>query len=412
MNGKPITKKISVAQFSVSRVRGGAEEVVLTLLQRLDRELFDVSLICPPELAALLRNDLPGDVDVLEVYFEHATQLLAASRIASYLRRRHIDILSSHQFCASMLASPLAKIAGVPLTIETPHIRELWRTKWPKSSFAIDRLAGRFVDYYVAVSESNAQFLLEKKQLPKEKIRIIQNGTDLSRFNPAHTAPRELRKSLGLDESDPVIVLIGRLEEQKGHAVLLEALPPVRQKFSNLRVVFVGEGSLRDKLEQQVRTLGLQDCVRFVGMQSNVADWLALANFCVLPSFYEGLPLVAIESLAAGRTMIASAVDGTPEVIVDRKTGLLVPPGVPSALSDAIVQLLSEPALCRELSVAGRAWVMERFDLNRQILETQNLYLEGYEKKNPRSVAAPRSAERIAHVSKDSGERRVAARTE
>lgn len=405
-------RKISVAQFSVARVRGGAEEVLLTLLKRLDRELFDVSLICPPELAALLRNDLPGDVDVLEVYFEHATQLVAASKIASYLRRRRIDILSSHQFCASMLASPLAKIAGVPLTIETPHIRELWRTTWPKSSFAIDRLAGRFVDFYIAVSESNAQFLLEKKGLPKDKIRVIQNGTDLSRFNPSHTAPRDMRKSLGFDESDPVIVLIGRLEAQKGHAVLLEALPPVRQKFLNLRVVFVGDGSLRDKLEQQVRTLGLQDCARFVGVQSNVTDWLALANFCALPSFYEGLPLVAIESLAAGRTMVASAVDGTPEVIVDRKTGLLVPPGDPSALSKAIVQLLSEPALCRELSAAGRAWVMERFDLNRQILETQHLYLEGYEKKRLRNAAVPRSTEDIAGVSKNGGEQRIAARTE
>ena len=405
-------RKISVAQFSVARVRGGAEEVLLTLLKRLDRELFDVSLICPPELVALLRNDLPGDVDVLEAYFEHATQLLAASKIASYLRRRRIDILSSHQFCASMLASPLAKIAGVPVTIETPHIRELWRTTWPKSSFAIDRLAGRFVDFYIAVSESNAQFLLEKKQLPKEKIRVIQNGTDLSRFSPSHTAPRDMRKSLGFDESDPVIVLTGRLEAQKGHAVLLEALPAVRQKFLNLRVVFVGDGSLRNKLEQQVRSLGLQECVRFAGIQSNIADWLALANFCLLPSFYEGLPLVAIETLAAGRTMIASAVDGTPEVIVDRKTGLLVPPGDPSALSKAIVQLLSEPALCRELAAAGRAWVMERFDLNRQILETQDLYLEGYEKKKLRSAAAPKSAESIADVSKNGRERRVAARTE
>jgi glycosyltransferase involved in cell wall biosynthesis len=311
-----------------------------------------------------------------------------------------------------MLASPLAKIAGVPLTIETPHIRELWRTTWPKSSFAIDRLAGRYVDFYIAVSESNAQFLLETKQLPKEKIRVIQNGTDLSRFNPSHSAPRDMRKSLGFDESDPIIVLTGRLEAQKGHAVLLEALPPVRQKFLNLRVVFVGEGSLRDKLEQQVRTLGLQECVRFVGIQSNVADWLALANFCVLPSFYEGLPLVAIESLAAGRTMVASAVDGTPEVIVDRKTGLLVPPGDPSALSSAIVQLLSEPALCRELAAAGRAWVMERFDLNRQILETQDLYLEGYEKQKLRSATAPKSTESITDVSKNGGERRVAARTE
>jgi len=127
--------------------------------------------------------------------------------------------------------------------------------------------------------------------------------------------------------------------------------------------------------------LQIRDAVRFVGYQHNVADWLALADFSVLPSFYEGLPLVAIESLAAGRTMIATAVDGTPEVVVDGRTGLTVPAGDPDALAGAILRLLREPALRRRLAQAGRKWVLERFSLEKQIQNTQDLYFRAWEER-------------------------------
>lgn len=408
MNGK----KISVAQFSNARVRAGAEEVILTLLKRLDRSVFDPSLICAPELAALLRKDLPKDVDVLEVYLEQPTQLAAAAKITRYLREKKIDVLNSHQFRASMVASPVAKFAGVPVTIETPHIRELWRKRWPKSSFAIDRFAGRFVDFYIAVSESNAQFLIEKKRLPREKVRVIQNGADLTRFSPAHNPAPGVKKSLGFGESDPVIVLMGRLEAQKGHSVLLDSLPNVVSRFPALRVVFVGDGALRSALEQQAKSLQIEQHVRFVGFQSNAADWFALSDFCVLPSFYEGLPLVAMECLASGRTMIASAVDGTPEVIVDGKTGLLVPPGDPPTLAKAIMKLLEDLELRSRLATQGYQWVMEKFDLNRQIRETQVLYIEALERKKHVAGATRRNETIPAAVHAESPEEQVASHVE
>jgi glycosyltransferase involved in cell wall biosynthesis len=101
---------------------------------------------------------------------------------------------------------------------------------------------------------------------------------------------------------------------------------------------------------------------------------MSTADVCVLPSFAEGLPLFAIECLAAGRPMVASAVDGTPEIVVDGKTGLTVPPGDAAALAQAIGRLLREPRLAAELGAAGAAWVRQRFTLERQIRETEELY--------------------------------------
>ncbi len=121
--------------------------------------------------------------------------------------------------------------------------------------------------------------------------------------------------------------------------------------------------------------------MRFTGYQSNVADWLALADMTVLPSFYEGLPLVAIESLAAGRPVVATAVDGTPEIVLDGKTGILVPPGDQARLAEAICRLLRQPELRLRLGRAGRRWVLERFSQEQQIQGTHQLYLSLFEQR-------------------------------
>jgi len=258
--------------------------------------------------------------------------------------------------------------------VETPHVREQWRHGRLKGRFVVDRLVGRFVHRYIAVSEANARYLVEEKGLPARKVSVIHNGCDVARFKPGHRAPDGLRQNLGFGPQDPVLLVVGRLEPQKGHRVLFEALPAIRREFPAVRVVCVGEGALRSELEQRVDGLGLRDAVRFVGQHPNVDDWLALADVSILPSFYEGLPLAAIESLAAGKPMVATAVDGTPEVVVDGATGLTVPPGDPAQLARAICRLLGDPLLRDKLSRAGRHWVLERFGQDRQIQHTETLY--------------------------------------
>ena len=228
---------------------------------------------------------------------------------------------------------------------------------------------------------ANARYLIEEKGLLEKKVRVIQNGTDLSRFNPAHTPPRGMRAELGIGAVDPVMLVAARLEPQKGHSVLLNAMPEVLEEFPNARLLCLGEGVLHEELERQSKELDLQENVRFLGFRGNITDWLALCDFTVLPSFYEGLPLVAVESLAAGRAMVATEVDGTPEVIVNGRTGITVPSGDPAALAAAICSLLRSPALRQRLAEQGRAYVLERFSQERQVRETSEFYLEALGRK-------------------------------
>jgi glycosyltransferase involved in cell wall biosynthesis len=259
--------------------------------------------------------------------------------------------------------------------VETPHVRERWRRGRLKRSYLVDRLAARFVDRFIAVSRANARYLVEEKGLPAHKVVVVENGCELQRF-AAEPAPA--RQELGLSAQDRVLLVVGRLEPQKGHRVLLEALPAVRAEFPSARLVCIGEGTERPALEEQARRLGLDGAVRFAGFRADVDRWLAAADVVVLPSFYEGLPLAAIEALAARRAVVATAVDGTPEVVVEGRTGLTVPPGDAPALTAAIARVLRDPTLARRLGERGREWVEERFDAQRQVRQTERLYDDAF----------------------------------
>ena len=169
---------------------------------------------------------------------------------------------------------------------------------------------------------------------------------------------------------------MARLDEQKGHRHLIDAIAILASRRPNLVTLLAGEGPLEQSLRAQCAALGLDDRVRFLGYRRDVAELFEAADVVVLPSLYEGLPLVAIEALAAGRPMVATEVDGTPEVVIHERTGLLVPPANPVALAAAIERLLDDPALAARLASDGRKFVHENFAVRRQIEQTAALYSE------------------------------------
>ncbi len=213
MSAGPIT----VCMFDNEQVRGGAEEHMLCLLQGLDRHRFRPLLVCSGELLALLRPDLPGDVEAVPLALQSHLQWGQMRVLHQLLGQERVQVLHSHGFRPSILASPVGRCARVPVILETPHVREYWRKGW-KSSFVIDRVAGRFVDHYIAVSAANRKYLVEEKGLPESKIALIRNGCDVERFDRAQAVAPDSRRLAGIAESDPVLLVVARLEPQKGHS--------------------------------------------------------------------------------------------------------------------------------------------------------------------------------------------------
>ncbi|MBI2216258.1 MAG: glycosyltransferase family 4 protein [Candidatus Rokubacteria bacterium] len=374
-----------------SAVRGGVEEVVLALATRLDRSEFRVAIAAPATLLDAFAADLARHpVDTLPVDAESWLRRAEVDRFARFLRAWRPEIVNPHLFRSTLVSVPLARWHGVPAIVETYHGREGWRQDRLSSShdrapgrsivartlgasFALDRAMSHLIDRVIAVSEAARDFLVHGKGYAARKVVVVPNGRDLTTFTPG-VHREQIRKELGLDGSVPIAGVVGRLEMQKGHAYLLEAWPAVLAELPDARLVLAGDGSLRDALVQKAGALGIADRVIFLGFRPDVPRVLDAIDVLALPSLYEGMPLTAIEAAAMARPVVATAVDGTVEVVRDGVTGSLVPPGDPPALARALTAILGDPPRAARMGASGRAWACERFDLDRQVEATARVY--------------------------------------
>jgi glycosyltransferase involved in cell wall biosynthesis len=180
------------------------------------------------------------------------------------------------------------------------------------------------------------------------------------------------------------------LTDQKGHRYLLQALPRLLETWPQLCCVFVGEGELRDALHHMAIDLGAEQACRFVGVREDIGDILAAADLFVLPSLSEGFPFVLLEALAIGRPVVASRVNGVPELIEDHKTGLLVPARDPHALARAIREVLSDPIAASKMGAAGQIVVRERFTVDRMVASTTAIFDAAVQDEGVRSPVQKR----------------------
>jgi len=370
---------LRVLCFLNSVVRGGVEHHVLDLLRRVERGRFDLRLVCPPVLAEQMRaelDELAVPVDQIEI--RSWRQLGAIRQFRRLLRQWRPDIVHSHLYFASRYASPLARGARVPFVLETAHIEESWRRGWRQRLALIDGLASRCCHRIIAVSNAVKDFYVQAKRVPAAKIVVVYNGIDLSRFDP--DAPRDLaalREELGIEADEKVVSVVGRLAEQKGHRYLIEAAKAVVAAVPRARFVLAGRGELEAALKAQAHQLGLSDRVVFAGFRRDVDNVYALSHVVALPSLFEGLPLTVAEAQAMRRPVVATRVSGTPEVLLDGETGLLVPPRDVSALARALIRVLRDEELARLFGQRGRQHACAHFSLERQIEQTETIYERG-----------------------------------
>jgi glycosyltransferase involved in cell wall biosynthesis len=369
----------AVLHLLTGREFGGAEEHALSILAAMGAYGFEPYLAAPGPLIDAMEPALStAGVKCLPLEFSSRLDVLTGARLLRFLRRENIALVHCHLFTASLLGAGIARMAGVGAVLETCHGPEVWRMgKGLRGSFWVDRQVGRLLDIYIAVSHAAARHLTENKRVPKSKIRVIHNGRDLDRFAPADNSDRRraTRGALGLRDKQ-VILTLARLDEQKGHRHLIDALAILASRRPNLVTLLAGEGPLEPNLRTQCAALGLTDRVRFLGHRRDVPELFEASDMVVLPSLYEGLPLVAIEALAANRPLVATEVDGTPEVVINERTGLLVPPANAAALAAAIERLLDDPELASRLASDGRRFVHENFAVRRQVEQTVALYCE------------------------------------
>jgi glycosyltransferase involved in cell wall biosynthesis len=216
---------------------------------------------------------------------------------------------------------------------------------------------------------------------------MIYNGVDLERYD--HQEPCcTLRDDYGMEPGSQIVGVVARLEPEKGHPTLIDAWPLVLRSVPDAYLLIVGEGSRRDDLERQVRELRIAHRVVFTGRRDDVPGVTAALDVAVLPSYREAQGLTILEAMALSRPVVASNVGGIPEMIQDGVTGLLVPPGDPTALAGAIVRLLEDHSLADTLGRAGHDLVHDRFCIELMVKAIEEIYDEGARTTRLSEVAA------------------------
>jgi len=297
--------------------------------------------------------------------------LRAIVTAARALRRGRIDVVHGYQWRPALVGALAGRLAGVPLRLASK--RSL--TGEDRQAERAWRHIARQVDTVIV----NAEALRVEGEQRGMRCRwtLLQNGVDTEHFRLDPPDPAA-RAALGLDPQRPVVGTIGRLEDRKGHDQLLRAAGTMLAGGNGRRpqIVIVGDGPLREKLQAQAHSLGVADSVRFVGTVADVRPSLAAMDVFVLPSHAEGMSNALMEAMAAARPVVATAVGGNTEVVVDGKTGVLIPPADPAAIADAIAALLRDPDRAAGLGVAARDFVTRHFGARARVAELEHLYEE------------------------------------
>src|SRR5438046_703395 len=329
-------QRVSVLFALTQPVRGGVEEVVLALARRLHPSEFRLALAPPAAVLEAFARDLAGvaiETEAVEAGAWRRRDEIA--RLSKFIARLKPDIVNAHLFRSTAVAAPLARWHGARV-VETYHGREGWRRGLLGGSFLPDRLLSRLVDRVIAVSEAARAFLIAGKGYDPRKIVVVPNGRDLSVFRPG-AGGQAVRKELGIDRATPLVGVIGRLEEQKGHVYMLDAWPSVLSEFPDARLLLVGAGSLRGALERRVNDLGVAPSVLFAGFRADVPRVLDALDVLALPSLYEGTPLTVIEASRGADRRRPSAAYTRAGCIVAKLASTLARQRYPHARLEAIV---------------------------------------------------------------------------
>jgi glycosyltransferase involved in cell wall biosynthesis len=359
---------------------GGAELGLLESLRHFDRKRFQFVVACLYNNGSVGRQIEALGVPVFDMRMRSFCDPAGLLRLWRFLKAARPDILHTHLFRANVWGRLLGGALGVPVILSSEHsmthddIEGHRRT--PLLS-AIDTGTARCCDKIIAVSEATRKYLVENS-IPEEKIEVVLNSIDTVRF-AAGGHGEAIRTEFGLAGAE-VVTIVARLHPNKNHALLIEAFSRLHARRPQAKLLIVGSGPLEPALRAQAE-VGAPGAVVFAGARGDIPAIMAASDVVVLCSEREPFGKALVEAMAAARPVIGSAVDGIPEVVVDRETGLLVPPGNCAALAEAMETLLANPEMAASMGRAGQLRAQKHFDIRKSVERFQDIYSELYAKR-------------------------------
>ncbi len=292
--------------------------------------------------------------------------ILSMFKLSALIRKNNIDLVHSNSRTTQVLGCLLNNFFGVP-HISTCHgffKRRFFRKVFP--------CWGQKV---IAISEPVKEHLIKDFKVDEKDIVVIHNGIDVKKSQTPNPKPQsELKKGFGFGEG-PVVGIVARLSDVKGHIYLIEAMSNVVERIPDAKLLIVGEGKMKNELVKLVKSLGIEKSVFFLPEVNDTKDVLSVMDLFVMPSLKEGLGLSLMEAMASGLCVIATAVGGIKSLIRDGYNGLLVRPKDTQQLSNAVLELLGDEQKRKYLGQNGQTFIRQNFSLEKMVQETEEAYL-------------------------------------
>jgi glycosyltransferase involved in cell wall biosynthesis len=348
---------------------GGAEQVVANLARYLDRDRFEVTACYLKQNGIVGQQMLSHGVDLVPVPGLKSTRdYLTSLKLLRLIRQRRIQLIHTHDVHGLL--------DGVICRSLAPRLRHVHTFHWgnypqrdPKYA-RLERLLWRVPDSLVAVGHVQAAAIGNFYRIPESRLEVLWNGI----VPPAPAISPEVADAVA-QARGPVIGSISTLIPQKGLEFLLRAAKLLRDRGHEFLLLIAGEGNLRKSLEQQCREAGLAEHVRFLGWVADASQRaLPACDIFVQSSLWEAMSVVVLEAMASAKPIVATSVGENAHVLVNRTSGIIVPPKDPQALADALEALLKDPALRARLGSAAVARYRDHFTVNRMVRDHEDLY--------------------------------------
>lgn len=374
-------RKYKIAYLIDGLSMGGAERLMVPILKHLSRVHFE------PYVCALQSKDgnpMVADLRALGVpveclHIKHLRDLDAIPRLTGTLKKMGVHLVHTQLEAANILGNISAKLLRLP-SVCTIHVMPSLEVKTKtKLHQKVEWFVLRhFCDRVISVSEQARQYHVDISGAPEGQVITIHNGIDLSGFpSMFQTHERDaVRAELGIPPDAIVLATVAVLRPQKGIQFLIRAMPEILASNPQTYYLIVGSGSHQKALREEVYKAGIGERVIFAGMRKDVPQLLAASDVFVLPTLTEALPTVLAEAMAARLPVIASRVGGVPEMVADGQNGVLVEPEDLSGLASACIQLLNNPEQRAAMGAQGWKIVNQRFNIERQVDQLKELYLE------------------------------------
>ena len=368
---------------------GGAETLLVNLLRRLDREVITPEVVCLKEPGPL-GEEIAGEFPLAANLLRGKWDLRVLPRLVRRMRAEGTDAVVTVGAGDKMFWGRLAAfMAGVPVIASALH-----STGWPDGIGHLNRSLTPLTDAFIAVAASHGQFLTEFERFPADKVHVIRNGIDCDRFVPDTAARAEVRAELGVPGDTPLIGIVAALRPEKNHAMLVRVAQRLRDREPQAHWLIVGDGPERANIERLAAERNVSDRVHFLGTRYDTPRLLAASDLFTLCSLNEASPVSILEALSCRVPVVATAVGSIPESVREGETGRLVAPGDVPAMTDAIAELLRDPAAAKAMGAAGRRWVQRNASLEAMVRGYERLIVSRYTARARRQPAVDRHVNR------------------